>query len=1476
MEWESNWFWDEWPSTGLTYDWDTGTNSFVPASPQPSGTHGRDESSEDWWYSHTNVYQGGLHVGYAACGFTRSLNWGWPACPNGCFGSSPSNSLGSSEVREFETQEIRRGDLRAVVGLFDLNGSLIDKAVLAVGDAYDIKQDGDGNFVITGSCRMTVPTTDIPFASGVTPQFSYLADPGDPALSFGGLGVSCGSGTGQVSCAQRQLAVYKLDPNLDILWVNMYNIPSQANAADALAMRSQGQSVDLAPWGYRIVGWGWPAAICSDAANRPIVLDLDANGNVIRKRRYDAISFAGNDYILPTGNQYRALAVSGNAGASSDRYLITGFTHRQTLGQTFSAWFMELDNTATDPLAPVLVKDLLVDAEYTPHAIQNDNFRRHFSTSIGYASNGDIIWPVLVDTRRQIFAGSKEATAKVFRIDASNPATLSWVADLGPVRAYDLQMGHISLADGNIAIVTSKMSPNGVPTYADVQTDVGNCLINEFPGYNWQYTPSGNVLTTEVFEYWDTDVYVAKINATNGQLIWDLQHDEAQGNPRTCPYPAPTPPDWNLKRGECVYKITETSDGGLVVSGNSGSNFDDAYLCKISNCDLSVDFSSSPVLDGNGEHHITGTVTWSSTRNIIGSIVVDPGATLTINNGTMIHFADSRATGVTTNIVVQPGGTLNVMSGATLTSLAPCENSMWDGIMALGNTNLNQSPSNQGTVQITTGATVENALVGVLAANADINDPIASAATQRGARVICTNATFKNNIYDVVLRPYFCANGSGCTGEQTVTKFWECDFLTTSELNYVNETPRVHVYVNSYPRIWVRGCTFDGTHAGLDVSNVAAWGIGIESFNTDLRIEPWNSRNPVFTSLQEGVVANNPNAKNARVTGASFTNCGHGVGIWGASPAHVVNSQFVEPDLDLVGQGLGAPVYGTYLDGTSVILFEDNSFIASGSPFQNPGVGSTFKDIGPNNNRFFNNTYSGFTGNNGGFYSAGVTIQGDNDGPLVTDGLHFKCNDFSWFLDDDFDMAFTGPNVSVGNVQGSNTDAQSPAGNTFLQSCTGNDEHMQVDDVPNNLGLYFQYWHHAPTAGVEVVPTCLTNPPLDPTPLTGINQPTLFTYSKQTACGIGTMMMLSGGGSSASSEAASSAAEQATLRAVYDDWTDGGNTDGLQDFVQNPANGSYAIRNHLMLVAPKVSSGVWELVFDRLDDMNPWHMAQALIANSPLEPEVYRLMEESALTPYYKQLVANEQGGGINMQTLMESEMAYWMGRQSQALLAYTSLAMDSASGVSIADAIALHQQYPVPGSDQQVYLLHLADGDLANARSNMNAALTTDHDSWWDLQDLCLSKLEAGEEAGALSAAEESALNTIAAGGGQGGIHASAWLAATNSERPVAHVVLPTAGLKMFLGGKGTSNATLPELLGVYPNPTKGEAFVTYALPEGAETGWLEVRDALGRLVFSEQLNRSGGIVELRKDQLDGGLYAVTLRADGILVSSAKFIALR
>ena len=576
----------------------------------------------------------------------------------------------------------------------------------------------------------------------------------------------------------------------------------------------------------------------------------------------------------------------------------------------------------------------------------------------------------------------------------------------------------------------------------------------------------------------------------------------------------------------------------------------------------------------------------------------------------------------------------------------------------------------------------------------------------------------------------------------------------------------------------------------------------------------------------------------------------------------------------MVGQGLGAPVYGTYLDATAVILFEHNDFTAWPLSPTNPLVGSTFKDIGPSDNVFFDNRYDGFGGGSGPLLPAGVTIQGNNDGPGIGDGLRFRCNEFSKFVPNTFDMAFTGPNVSVGDRQGSGLFQSSPAGNTFLLNCTGNEEHMKVDDVPNNLGLYFQYWHHAPTFGVEVVPTCLTDPPLSPVPFTGINQPTGFQFVRAQACVGASMMLLSGGGSTAASEAAYAANERQVLKAVYDDWTDGGDTEGLKEFVLDPTHDSYAVRNQLMLVAPKVSDDIWDLVFKRVEDMNPWHLAQALIANSPLEPPVMAMLENSTLIPYYKQLVANEQGGGMSMQMIKESELSYWRNLQTQALMAYTSGAFDEFPSVTFTEAIALHQQYPVEGSAEEISLLHIANGDLAAARAGVNAALASDHTAWWDIQDMYLSQLESGLEMDELSLAQEAQLVAIADTDDPASSRAKAWLLSLD-QKWEATVILPSTTRSMHQLPQSGVYSSVASNLAVHPNPSQGEAYVTYSLPEGMQDAELQVFDATGRMIWHQGMGRRSGIAELPSG-LPPGMYQAALRGSGVLVGSVKFTIVR
>lgn len=80
--------------------------------------------------------------------------------------------------------------------------------------------------------------------------------------------------------------------------------------------------------------------------------------------------------------------------------------------------------------------------------------------------------------------------------------------------------------------------------------------------------------------------------------------------------------------------------------------------------------------------------------------------------------------------------------------------------------------------------------------------------------------------------------------------------------------------------------------------------------------------------------------------------------------------------------------------------------------------------------------------------------------------------------------------------------------------------------------------------------------------------------------------------------------------------------------------------------------------------------------------------------------------------------------------------------------------------------------------------------------------------------------------------------------------------------------------MLGVYPNPTRGEAFITYNLPEGLEDAEVVVTDAIGRLVWSKATGRSSGILDLPGNALTPGVYHVALLAGGLRLHGLNFTA--
>jgi len=964
------------------------------------------------------------------------------------------------------------------------------------------------------------------------------------------------------------------------------------------------------------------------------------------------------------------------------------------------------------------------------------------------------------------------------------------------------------------------------------------------------------------YGYWGTDSYVRVIDPATGTMKWEYQWDEGTGATAANCYTA------NYRQRQCNFKVIESpSDGGLVVCGNAGFNMDDAYLAKLRPCDEFATYSSEvDDLDQNGEYHFTGSnPVWNTNKVLKGKIVIDAGKTLTINSGAVIRFADTRQVGITTNITVMPGGGLQVSGSAILTSLQNCPYSMWDGIIVLGNPAVIQTPSNQGTVSMS-NSSIRNAMSGILAGNvADPMAPYAGTPTQQGGRVFLTNVTFRNNLHDVVLHPYTSLYPVPPNSpDYTPTHVTSCTFETTGPLNYNWLTPQVHVWANGYPRLRVLGSTFRNT-SGLNPTTPNLWGKGlvVQQGSSQVIVNS-SSVGCTFQNLSYGLYFDNTVAsKTLALRNATFSGCGAGAYVAGTAVATLVTNSFTVPDLDVSSMAGLTAAYGMYVDQCTGFGYENNDFDGPGSSAVNPTVGAVFNSTGPASNIYYNNRFDGlFTG---------TIVMGSNDGPAFNDGLHIKCNDYSQVVDNQFDVAFTDVGVTVGDQQGASINQASPAGNTFSPNYTcitlgsNTEEHL---DVALGVINTFNYVHHAPLASVQVVPECATDPPIVRTGIGSWYTNSTFLYSKNAACP-NTLLIDGEGGESMM--AAGAQAQEGILRVVYDGWKDGGDTEGLLEYVGDPSHDSYAVRNELMLVAPQVSDEVWKAVFERMADLSPWHVAQALIANSPINAETYQLMVASGLSPYYRQLVEDAQNGGVNMQSIMESELAYFHQQKASAIHALTTAALlDSVPG-GLDSALLALELNPLHTYDQDALALAVHSGDLGTASDLVDQGLSQGLiPEFYEVQQLVLGSLQNGQGMHDGDAGQVQQLEAIADMDVYGSAHAKAWLRSLGHATEVERIVLPLSTRSLAIVN-GAHVAESMVAMQVQPNPNDGHAVVAVRIPEGVEHATIKVWDPMGRLVAEKAIVGGQPLVDLPTMRVSG-LYFAVLYLDGVQAATGKF----
>ncbi|MFZ1691996.1 MAG: right-handed parallel beta-helix repeat-containing protein [Flavobacteriales bacterium] len=949
-----------------------------------------------------------------------------------------------------------------------------------------------------------------------------------------------------------------------------------------------------------------------------------------------------------------------------------------------------------------------------------------------------------------------------------------------------------------------------------------------------------------------------------------------------CPLPGTEADDRNVASTNGILTVPGTTGCWSDVHGNFYATGEEITLDEWASIVLfRMDVPTSTLAFTNGVHTVSGNVTITANQNIAGSIVVPSGATLIID-GAHIGFAASTPS-LTTNITVQPGGTLTLRNGATLRNWMGCSapGEMWDGVKVIG-----QAGSNpQGWVYMESGASIRNALVGILAGDADPEDPQFGGLVL-GGKVDLRNATFVNNVHDVVLHvggpvSYDPGQVPDHWFYQPGSRFVNCQFITNGPLLDAGRYPKSHVSLIRREGASFRGCTFANDRTDIPTLTSAQLGHGIEASNSSYTVvncaPPCTTPDPgaipnTFRNLDHAVHATSSwsslfnMVRNARFqdnvcavyvsgeTGLALHENEISMGRW-----HGIDMNTID---ELYWQGHHRGIFTTSTNGLSI---EENSFSRSASAPDN----AELEGIVVGYTRDANEVVYGNSASNLsiGFVGEGISAQLAGNPYMV--GLQFRCNHNNQNATNLMNRKAEGAppleqeQHTIRGFQGDNQDA---AGNSFDQNTV-----WDFDKTTTQLANILYYYDPA-FPGHEPV-----NVPADVVPIA---------TTSGVVCGSGLVL----GGHTIGSvkpQLQSSKQEYGSLRYAYDALIDGGSTNEVVNEIMHAwPQDAFELRDYLMARSPYLSTETLRELVDKagipvaiklevclanpeatqLESFLKWAELDALY---PLPAYALAAIEASWEERTFRHQLELQLAHAHTAMTQSTHHLLYlyrtdsahahpdslrWVWQQLRtrsARYAEAGLLLQQARYAEALDLLeAMPTEKPLSDGELPEYgrMLQFAEL-LVAAKDNSRDAYTLNAQEQQDLEDLARDRYDRPAVwASNLLCAQYGQCRAPYTGGAP---------SAKSVRRPQRQAA-----------AHATSTA-----LGIHPNPANNWAAISYRVPGNRATLLLRIRDAQGRLAHTLQASGEEGQVLWDTRGTAPGVYTVELLRDGRVERTERLI---
>ncbi len=871
----------------------------------------------------------------------------------------------------------------------------------------------------------------------------------------------------------------------------------------------------------------------------------------------------------------------------------------------------------------------------------------------------------------------------------------------------------------------------------------------------------------------------------------------------------------------------------------------------------------------------TGTATWSATTNGVGNVqeitftadVVIPYSTNLTVVGMTWRFAP------TARLIIQRGGKIT-FNGSKLTSLN-CPNARWPGVRVEGTTANNYQAATppalalaQGRMWLYNGTVIENAVVGTWCARESSNGVVDQ--NYYGGVVRAYSSTYRNCISGVRVEKYHRYDGTAvelpnlCYFNSTsfrTTATWpagvppfrhaqlvETKGVTFLACKWVNEIPLTFPYNERGRGIVARRATFSC----------------LGNMNTNNR----------FENLEVGVLAMQLlNGQMYTVDGMTFFNNFKGVVDMGTHDAVITNNKFT---MLAMPTPFTLTSIGIHLFQSNLYTVERNEFTDQGTSV--PSAGIWFMGPAIEDNRIYDNNFHDL--------NMACVVQGRHKetGGTTKPGLQMLCGDHMNNLVDQWLWA----DAYIRENQGGSA-PQVYANNRYFSNpnCTSTFEPYVLPWHPFDMNIEYHHWDWNGDLGFdpEMRPECVEDANQVSITSTGeyyylhrYNQQNQF--NKEDDCDEGDIDDVLGGGLQQIDLLTSAyRAKQAELRSAVNNYrgtVDQGFTESLEESIDHkPWHASYYLRDYMLAKHP-LSDKVILAAIHRAEPMDPWHLTQVLIQNSPLSPTVYREIELTAILPVYFYNLLKQYDQGISLRDVLEAEISGRQVEKSRLLhRLFWVMSEDSLTSDKHDTLISVLEEDSLGMGSTRLYQYYLAQHDFASA-SALASELALNEMTEPLVQLGTIYEAAQGDWNNTAAVQREELFALAYDHASNAGADAWSALIETGDLDSLPTPELPEDFKSLFMrhskyGPNGVADAPV---VAAFPNPTKDRVQITYG--PGLEHGTLQLFDAQGRMMNGIPLNGQLAFMEVPLIGYSEGLYLVRIVLDGFVLGETKFAVVK